>query len=106
MTQSIPHPRIAELEALLAEDGVPMEKLKDAFILVNKEVLRHAELVEAMGAEEIGAVTAAAKRLLNIKIETAAKKTTKTAAVKTRIKQATAKVDLAATTADDWGDAF
>ena len=67
------HPRLATLAELLHEDGVPLTELRDAFILVNKEVLRHAKLVEMMGAPEIGLVTKAAERLLNLKLETESK---------------------------------
>lgn len=114
-TSHIPHPRIQELEDMLQQDGVPMEELKEAFILVNKEVLRHAELVEVMGASEIGVVTATAKRLLNVKIETAGAK--KKSAGKGGVKKKlSAKAEIAAmlreattgtdSTKEDWGSAF
>ena len=86
------HPRLIELETMLHEDGVPMDKLKEAFILVNKEVLRHPELVEVMAASDIGIVTATAKRLLNIKLETKVNKAKKPAKATTK----SAKAELAA----------
>lgn len=62
------HYRVIELEEALAQEGLPLEQLKESFILVNIEVLKHPELVELMGAEEIGLVTQAASRLLDMKL--------------------------------------
>ena len=67
------HPALVKLQERLEADGVPLEKLKESFVLVNKEVLRHAELVEVMGAVEIGLVTQAAQKLRNLKLAVEAK---------------------------------
>lgn len=87
------HPRITELEALLEDDGVPMEDLKEAFILVNKEVCKHAELMEQMGAAEIGLVTAAARRIRNIKLETTENKKKSSTPKKSKAKTARGQIN-------------
>lgn len=100
----IRHHRIIELEAMLKKDGVPMDKLKDAFVLVNREVLKQPELVEIMGASDIGLVTKAAQRLLDIKLADMAKPKKKTAPKSAKAKIAAmmkeAKEDIGD---DDWG---
>lgn len=111
---TVPHPRLIALEALLKADGVPLEELKDAFHTVNVEVLRHAELVELMGAPEVGLVTQAAQRLLNTKLADsvakssgAKKSTAKTAKGKIAalLRDNKTDVDLdEKEEADDWGD--